>query len=346
MSSPLTFGRRWLLNTGNLSRLVSTVQNKFSVLAIKNVLIGGAGNGSGWTNQAGAAVAAPAIWTVYYSSNGTAPGTGVAGDGVDHWVAYTDILWGSVAGANSWMVLYNATAGIYWLISCENAASDSNTLDMWVSTDAFVGGTSTARPTAPSEFNMLASAVWGSGGDAAIRFHVLMSDDGAATRVFTNYNTTMKGAWFVETMLDVSAGVQGNLFAAAYAKTGTNALDLNGLSQFAQIVGRTTGGKPIWGVLAGEGSRYAGNIQNGLSAVERTLWNDIAATNQAAPVGVMGTLATGARVTRGHVGSLVDLWWGSDFLSCGMSFPSGYERQIITQGPLLIPWNTLLPRVF
>lgn len=346
MSRPLTFGRSWLFNAGNLCHTPmqsALIQNQQSLLAIKNVLKGGAGQ-FGWTNQAGAAAAAPTFWTVYYSATNLV--AGVAGDGVDRWSAYTDLVWNTGVGANSWIVLRNATAGLYWLISCENAGSDSNTLDMWISTDAFVGGSTTARPTAPSEYNMLVSTFWGSGNAQPIRFHVLMSTDGMATRMFTNYQLTMKGAWFIETMTDVTDNVNGDLLAVAFANSAGNALDSNSMTQTPRPLSRTTAGRTIYGIFTGEGSRYASNIQAALPSVDRTLWNDVAASDQVTPVGVSGAIASGSPMNRGHIGSVIDLWWGSDFVPTGMSFPSGYGRQLITQGPLVIPWNTLIARTF
>lgn len=345
MTASLTFSRQWWINAGNLSRYTSSsalIQNQRSVLAIKNVLIGGVGQ-FGWTDQAGAAVAAPSFWTVYYSATNTV--AGVAGDGVDRWSVFSDIVWNSVAGAGSWMVLHNATAGLYWLINCENAASDSTTLDMWVSTDAFVGGTTTTRPTAPSEFNMLASTFWGSNG-TPIRFHVMVSADGLVTRVFTNYQTTAQGAWFIDTMLDAVTNVQGSTFAAAYANASGNAASANLFTQTPRIVARKTGGPSIYGVLTGEGSRYASNIQAALPAVDRVMWNDIAGMNQLAAVGVSGTLASGSAVTRGHIGSMVDIWWGSDAIPSGQTFPDDYSRQLMSWGPFVIPWNGTVPKVF
>jgi hypothetical protein len=348
-SAPLTFGRSWLFNVGNLSRYTSAgvvAQNQRSVLAIKNVLLGGAGQ-FGWTDQAGAAAAAPTFWVVDYSATNLA--AGAVGDGIDRWSVYTDIVWGSGAGANSWMVLKNASgvagATVYWLIACEDAGSDSTTLDMWTSKVGFGGGSTTARPTAADESNMLASTFWGSNG-TPIRFHVLMSTDGRATRVFTNYQTLQQGAWFIETMLDAVTNVEYDLFNSAFANASGNVATSNLFTQTPRIIARKTGGPSIYGVLTGEGSQYAGSVQAILPAVDRVLWNDVSAMNQIAAVGASGTLASASPATRGHIGSLVDLWWGSDVVPSGRAFPNDYGRQIATMGPLVIPWNGTLPKTF
>jgi hypothetical protein len=348
-SVSLTFSRSWLFNANNLSRVTTAsalAQNQRSVLAIKNVLLGGAGQ-FGWTDQAGAAATAPTFWTVDYSATNLV--AGAAGDGVDRWSVYTDLVWNASGAAHSWIVLKNASgvagATLYWLIALENSGSDSTTLDMWTSKVGFTGGSTTLKPTATDQCNMLASTFWGSN-STPIRFHVLMSTDGRATRVFTNYQTTQQGAWFLETMLDAATGVEYDLFNSAFANASGNAGNEALFTQTPRIIARKTGGPSIYGVMTGEGSRYAGTIQAGAPAVDRSLWSDVAAMNQLSAVGASGTLAGGSPATRGHIGSLVDLWWGSNFVPSGRSFPSGYERQIATMGPLVIPWNSTKAKTF
>jgi hypothetical protein len=284
---------------------------------------------------------------VDYSCDAVA--AGVPGDGVDRWDTYTDLVWNSVAGAGSWMVLKNTSgvdgSALYWLINCENAGSDSTTLDMWVSKLGFTGGTTAARPTALDESNMLPSTFWGSNG-TPIRFHVLMSTDGRATRVFTNYQTTQQGAWLIETMLDAATNVEYDLFTSAYANASGNPGAVNLFTQTPRVIARKTGGPSIYGVLTGEGSRYASNVQAAVPAGDRILWNDMAGMNQLSAVGASGTIASGSPLTRGHIGSLVDLWWGSDFIPSGRTFPNDYSRQIATMGPLVIPWNGTKPKTF
>lgn len=355
-STPLTFARSWQFNVGNLCRYPMSsalVQNQQSVLAVKNVIIGGAGQ-FGWTNQTGGGIAAPTFWSVYNSCDSAV--AGAPGDLVDRWDTYTDIVWNASGAAHSWMVLKStsalASSTLYWLIAAESGTSDSNTLYMAVSKLGFslaaggTNGSTTLKPTALDEQVMRNSAQWGAAGGLPIRFHVLMSSDGRATRVFTTYQTNLLGAWLLETMLDATTNVDSDLFASVYSNAGANPVNVASVSQTAQPIARTVGGAMVSGILSGEGSKYATNVQAGLLAVDRVMWNDMAAANQLSAVGAWGAIATGAPVARGHIGSLVDLWWGSDVVPCGQSFPDNYTRQLVTMGPLVIPWNTTLPKVF
>jgi hypothetical protein len=322
------------------------IQNQQSLLALKNVLKGGAGQ-FGWTDQAGGAVAGPTFWTVDYSGNGVS--FGAVGDGVDRWSVYTDLDWSADGATHSWMVLKNtqglASGTLYWLLALQNSGSDSNTIYMSVSKVGYTGGNATSKPTAADEQVMRNFTYWGSGGGAPIRFHILMSDDGRATRVFTTYQTGLNGVWLIETMLDATTNVESDLFASAWSQSAANNIGANSLTQTPQSFARTVGGNTIYGVLSGEGSKFASNANVALLAVDRTMWNDVAAANQLMAVGAWGAI-TSAPAARGHMGSLVDLWWGSDVVPCGQSFPDNYSRSLVTMGPLVIPWNTTKPKVF
>lgn len=339
----ITPARSWIFNVNNLSPYVAggvLNQNQFSVLGIKNVLKGGTGK-YGWLDMNGAAVSAPSFWTVDYSATNLV--AGVAGDGVDRWAAYSDLVWGNLAGANSWIVLKNTTAGLWWLISCENSGSDSNTLDMYVSTDAFVGGTTTARPTATNELNMLASTTWGAGAGFPIRFHVLMSADGLATRVFTTRAMSLVGVWLIEPLGDPSPNVQGDYLTVAWGGSAGNPLDFNtSLSQTARNLARKVGGPAITGVLSMEGSRYVNAVHSQASLTDRMFWNDFAAQNSLMTINAFGI----GYPTRGRVGSLVDLWVVSDYTASNRSWPGNATRQLMSLGPLVIPWPRIVPETY
>lgn len=329
------------------------IQNQQSVIAIKNVLLGGAGQ-FGWTDQSGAPVAGPTFWSVSQSCDSVA--FGAPGDGVDRWDTYTDLVWAASGGAQSWIVLQSTRAitgaTLYWLIACQQSGADSNTLYMSTSKLGFslaaggTNGSTTLKPTAFDEQIMRNSLPWGAGGGVPIRFHVLMSSDGRSTRVFTTYQTRLMGLWTMDAMVEATTGVDYNLLAVAFGNAALNPLIANSVTQTAQVMARTTGGQAVYGVLSGEGSRYSQNVNAALPAVDRVMWNDIAGANQLTAVGAWGTIATGVPVARGHLGSLVDLWWGSDVVPCGQSFPNDYSRQLVTMGPFVTPWNGTKAKVF
>lgn len=351
--TPLVFSKAWLFNVGNLCRTPMSsvvIQNQQSMLAIKDVILGGAGQ-FGWTDQNGVAVAAPTFWTVYQSCDSVA--FGAPGDLVDRLVTFGNVVWAPSGAAHSWIVLKSTSVimgtTLYWLIACEQSGSDTNTIYMSTSKLGFsaaAGGTdgsTTLKPTAADEAVMRNSLQWGAGGGVPIRFHVLMSTDGSATRVFTTYQTNLMGFWTIEPLLDPTSGL--DLFATVFGNAALNPLVVQSVSQTPQLVARTTGGAAVYGVLSGEGSQYASSVSAGLGAVDRVMWNDIAQVNQLLAVGAWGGL-TSSPVARGHLGSLIDVWWGSNFVPCGRSFPNDYTRKVITMGPFGIPWNTTKAKVF
>lgn len=344
MSTSLTFTRQWLFNVGTLSPYVSggaLIQNQQTMYAIKNMIKGTNTGKYGWTDQAGGAVATPAFWSVYYSCDSTTAGT--AGDGVDRWSDYTKLVWGSVAGANSWIVFYNATAGLYMLLSCENAGSDSNTLDIWLATTAFSGGSTTARPTSTDEWNICVSTTWGAGSAFSIRYHMMMSSDGMTFRLFTTRAQNLQGVWLIEPLADPADNLVGDFLTAVWGGTGSNALSANTFTQTAQNIARKSGGPTINGVLTSEGSRYQSNIHATLAHTDRPTWNDISGRDQLFPINAYGLNYTSVGAMRGKLGTVVDLWFGNDLFVSGRSWPGDHSRQLISLGPLVIPWNLSVP---
>lgn len=344
--STVSLARTWYFNVGTLSPYVSggaLIQNQQTMFAIKNMIKGTNTGKHGWLDKDGGAVATPAFWTVYYSCDSAVAGT--AGDGVDRWSSYDKLVWGTVAGANSWIVLYNATAGLYMLLNCEHSGSDSNTLDIWLAQTAFTGGTTTARPTSTDEWNVSASATWGAGSAFSVRYHMMMSDDGLSFRLYTTRAQNLQGLWIFEPMVDPVDNLVGDMVTAVWGGTAGNALSANTFTQTAQVIGRKTGGPTISGVLTSEGSRYSTNIQATLTQTDRPVWNDVAERDQIFAIGAYGVTYTSSGAMRGHLGSLADLWFGNDLFVSGRSWPKDYSRQLITLGPLVTPWPGLVPEL-
>ncbi len=93
-------------------------------------------------------------WAMYYSCNSVTAGT--AADAVDRLrsggagvCTDADFVYATAGSAHSWFVLYNATLGLYLLVSYEGA--DNKNVRIVFSPNAFTGGSTTARPTATNE---------------------------------------------------------------------------------------------------------------------------------------------------------------------------------------------------
>lgn len=345
--SNLTFTRQWLLNVSNMSDWLIAGSNSISqnaLMKIKNVLKGSDNGKYGWTDQSGTIVSTPTFWTVDHSCDSIIAGT--VGDGIDRWSDLTKIVWGNVAGINSWIVLRNTTAGLFWLISCENSASDTNTLDMWVSKVGFgatyggTNGTTSARPTATDEQNMLVSTLWGSGNGLPIRFHIMMSSDGLATRVLITRAMSLCGMWLIEPLADPIENLENNLVAVAKGANGSFDFS-SGLSQTAIPLARKIGGPVINGIFTAEGSRYQFNTHITSTLADRTIWNDMAQRNSVFAINIYGL----GYPTRGKIGTIADMWGGSDLILSGRSWPGDHSRKLIALGPLVIPWNGTVPEL-
>lgn len=126
-------------------------------------------------------------WTVEGSGNGVA----AAHDGVDRWAAAGDLLWANSGNPLSWIVLEQTGMGSFQLLlALDQADANGRHLHVLVSASgAFNGGTTTARPTATDEQEVLA-ADWGRGDSNSfgpVIWNVQMTDDGECTRLFGFY---------------------------------------------------------------------------------------------------------------------------------------------------------------
>jgi hypothetical protein len=141
---------------------------------------------TGWVDGNNSPVVPTNMGEVYYSSNGTVPGTGVAGDGVNHIATISDLVWGTAPSAHSWIVINFPALGWQLLISCENVGASGNLLTMIASPGPFSGGSATARPTAAIEVPGFANTTWGASVASAanLRLHVMKSTTGLNWRVF------------------------------------------------------------------------------------------------------------------------------------------------------------------
>lgn len=132
----------------------------------------------------------------------------VYGD-VDYWTSAARV-WFLYSGEFSWIVLkQNAiyapdpdTGGGYQiLIVCNTAPTSTHTLNIYISTasNAFTGGSTTARPTAVGEYQALDNSVsWTSGSNVARGAHVFKSTDGECTRVYTTHSAAYYRTWIFD----------------------------------------------------------------------------------------------------------------------------------------------------
>jgi hypothetical protein len=278
-------------------------------------------------------------WTTRYSSNGTAPGTGSAGDGVDHWAADGDLIWNSAGSAHSWYVFRQAgiTATFEFLISLEGVSADGSILTAYISPSAtFTGGTSTARPTATDEIPLRTGAVWGgtSSADSGVILNVMMSTDGQCTRVVINdtslpstflmldkpknppaaWTNPCFGVWLgaatgVPTYSDVSGAIL-HLRLSATVTTAFMTQEAFGTSTTARMLGAAAIGA-----------------------------NELTGEFPVLPIGIWCDNSP----LRGQQGQIFDFWLGYTSVANGDTYPNDATRQFVQFGVGIHPWNGTIP---
>jgi len=206
-------------------------------------------------DQASAAVAIGAMtgkWAMYYSCDGVTAGT--AGDGVDRLrsggagvCTETDFVYGAAGSAHSWFVLYNATLGLYYLVSYEGA--DNKNVRIAFSPNAFTGGTTTARPTAVNESSGYAGGVNSdsplspnTANVSASRAHLALAADGAFVIVQSRDGVCVQGLEILAKTYgsDASDVTYNGVHYFEGGKTGANSIALfNTFANYSNWGGRT-----------------------------------------------------------------------------------------------------------
>jgi hypothetical protein len=143
---------------------------------MKNTAVGGSTSGTRHANS---------VWTVRYSCDSVT--AGVAGDGVDRWTTFANLIWNSSGSAHSWIVLRNTTLGYEVCIDLNSASSASARIAVAEIATPFTGGTTTTGPTATNEFLAGTTSIGASSnfqwqGDSATGnfnwTHYITADDG------------------------------------------------------------------------------------------------------------------------------------------------------------------------
>lgn len=161
-------------------------------------------------------------WVVAYSSDGMTAGT--SGDNINRWLVAANLIWNT--SAHSWVVLQNVD-GVQVLFDLDFSNSAQHSMNMLFSNSGgFTGGTTTVRPTAPDEENMIrlgTSTSWISGGsftDYRVWCHA--SDDGKIFRWNVILNSVMHAYGFIEEMRGAPTGAIRPYYASAGATSTTN----------------------------------------------------------------------------------------------------------------------------
>jgi hypothetical protein len=283
------------------------------------------------------------------------PGTdhiGVAGDGIDSLVDWTDWL----GDATNWsqFVVYNPVTGSYWGIYGDTSSNSFRERSVSAGLCAphviVAGGATNVAFTGPTVTNPEGSvnalrtfegnstSPWGTG-VKTIKLHLWISDDGQHTRLIGCEDGSASLFWFDETVLNPHAqwatspttpvvscqADQAGGICATYAQFNDtpHVLGTPIPTPSPEISDRN---KPLF-YLTAEGYGAAANGQN------LTIPNELTGEWPMYPIGI----ASNEIASKGRLGQLVDIWWTSTGTVGGEMIPDDLSRQFVCIGDMILP---------
>jgi hypothetical protein len=382
MSLP-TIEKTWKFNVNHSvgAGVSNKATNQQLLLDIKNMLIATGSLGT-WTDATGAGVAAPAFWTVRYSSNSFNFGT--PGDGIDRWQSITDVVpynnpQENSPFAHSWIVLKSTALdpGTNFQLLIDYNSSESSAFgdaSFIVSrTAGFTGGSLNARPTATDEvfcgsrggtyvgtYDPIFGSINGIFGGIGYTLHALISTDGFSNRLIVSRGTAVSFILAIERSVTSPAGWTTPIYlihaSAAFGINGSNTVQ-NGTDAAISAGGLIIGGLPIamGTALASGGGKY--NLYMGQESFGGTFTDSGNFPNRVgAPFQFQfdinafsnDYLISQIDLVSDSVGFMGRQGYISDMWSCsapaGSTFPVGGGKTYAQFGKIMIPWNTTSPQ--
>lgn len=293
----------------------------------------------------------PGLMTIAYSCNGVV--AGVPGDNVDRWATAVDLVWGTGAGARSWVVLRSTGigAGFQVLIACRFATASvpsERWIDVVVSpSSGFSGGSTTTNPTAsdaiPLRDGTASSAdvngYWLS--DAAATFsttlHAWGASDGSQVRIVACTSTAAKPVAILAFGQLVNPPT-GHSSPAFYATWWSAADATVAKTRYADLFENAR----VWGAHGGVAYALylaAHEVYAGGALGEGQLTANDLTGNW--PITPCALLAAKRGAPTGVMGEPPDLWWGSAGIAAeGTTMDQiSNPRRLVQWGNLVLPWD-------
>lgn len=269
-------------------------------------------------------------WTVARSSGGA--GDTLAAGPEDHWTGEADLRWPSGGSGRSWIVLaqQGITTGSQICIDLDGTVSPTVTIT-WAPNGFASGGTTTARPTATVEVQLLTGLLDGGGVTAgAMIVHVMQSTDGQCTRVIGYRDNAPVLFWLFDR---VRNPVTGWSTPAAMLAVG----DATSTAHYARLQSPTTPSLRGYGSalmhLFMSTESFGSTVEGVGSQLEGP--NDFDLNWPLTPIG-LACLDDGHK---GRHGEIADLWFASKGANDGDAYPSDGSRQFVQFGHLVFPWD-------
>lgn len=298
-------------------------------------------------------------------SSASQAGRSAGMDGKDRWLVPSDIMSNPTTGRD-WFVVETANGAelCFWHYS-NNISYEYEYAVVCISENGFSGGTTTTRPTATDELELIDGARrWGPHVDPGGRtfyFNAMMSSDGHHIRFFTHCDAYWGSGlfWAMEPAKNpVTGGAlipwngNNNLFlwrSCAATSTNTDILTYENFRESGEVRavidkdGSASG--PYWpsmymtseGTLGTDGSlgKQLDVRANGLAEGNVYFW----------PIG----LAANGTYIKGRMARIADLWFAPDsgvWCRTGATFSSAGSKTFMRWGDFVWPWDgsSAMPR--
>lgn len=276
-------------------------------------------------------------WLVWGSSNSVAYGNN---DGVDRWVTDSNVVWGYIGQAHSWIVLRQP--GMSNAMVCLDAYGFSGLFTYWsimfLPTGPTVDGSLTMRPQAPAdEFGFDRYGYLGPTDASWTGYsHVLQSTDGQVTRVVTCRSGVNPGFWNFE--LAKNPITAWSPAATMWCAGSNSNADTATYAQLCSSHDRTM--SRISTALA---NLYMGSEGFGASSVgqQMTFPDDDTSEYCMLPADFISDTTP----TRGVKGRAYDLWWASTATATGDTYPGDGSNAFAQFSDLIVPWDGTVPGI-
>jgi hypothetical protein len=277
-------------------------------------------------------------WTLVSNTNSVD-----APSGVNQWVDEDDLVWrdDDTANAFSWMVIrqtgISTTFELLITLEENSVSNDGAEIGAWVAQDGFTGGSTTARPTATDEREILVSTggYWGSGpvgSNNSYRWHVMQSTDGECTRVLIFIDEVNTGLWLFDKPKNPKTAWSDPYIAVMIGdnNTSTNQCSYPKFHDATNMKSRfDTSGVDTTMYLSGEG------FGTNASGENLTVDNQLDGTFEAFQMGI--TSLTPSFV--GRNGEVFDLWWGLTNAGTGRYYPDTGTKSYVQVHHMIFPWD-------
>lgn len=279
-------------------------------------------------------------WVVDYSCL-TTGNVGTKGDGINRWTSGSALVWFTGGGQNlvahSWIVLKQTGINSNYeiLIDLQTSASSKTCCQILISPSAgFTGGTAIVPPTASDSRVLIpfgsstTNVSINLASDLQVRWSVMQSTDGTCTRMFAFAG----GAMISGFILDLPSNIMSGWTTPSYSYWAGMA-SLTFLSNTIGAQNALVNQNTITGTAA---LTCEGNMNGNTTSplINQLVPNDLDNNWPMLPIGIWSS-TTGMR---GRLGTMNDIWAGSNSVSLGTTYPAS-GAQFIQVGNLIFPWN-------